>query len=91
MDTGDIITITQQALWLVLKLAGPIVLIAAGVGLLVAFIQAATQLQEQTVQFAVKLFAIFFAIFVMSSVMGAALYQYTDLIFSTFPDMILGS
>jgi len=89
MDSGNIITITQQALWLVLKLAGPIVLVAAGVGLLVAFIQAATQLQEQTVQFAVKFFAIVIAIFVFASVMGASLFQYTDLIFSTFPDMVL--
>jgi len=77
MDSGNIITITQQALWLVLKLAGPIVLVAAGVGLL------------QTVQFAVKFFAIVIAIFVFASVMGASLFQYTDLIFSTFPDMVL--
>jgi len=91
MDPSNIITITQQALWLVLKLAGPIVLVAAAVGLLIAFIQAATQLQEQTVQFAVKFFAIVFAIFIFASVMGASLFQYTDLIFSTFPDMVLGS
>ena len=66
MESGNIIQLTQQALWLVLTLAAPAVLVAAGVGLLVAFIQAATQLQEQTVQFAVKFFAIVFTIFIKS-------------------------
>lgn len=90
MDASNVIQITQQALWLVLTLAAPAVVVAASVGLLVAFIQAATQLQEQTVQFAVKFFAIVFTIFLLSSVMGSMLYQYTDRIFSTFPELVSG-
>lgn len=90
MDSGLVIQITQQALWLVLSLAAPVVLVASGMGLLVAFIQAATQLQEQTVQFAVKFFAIVFVLFLLSSSLGAMLYQYTDRLFSTFPDIVEG-
>jgi type III secretion HrpO family protein len=90
MLTADIIQLTQQALWLVLILAAPPVLAAATIGLLVAFVQAATQLQEQTFQFAVKFFAIVLTIFVTASLMGATLFQYTDRIFSDFPSMVAG-
>jgi len=82
--------LTQQALWLTLLLAAPPVIVAAVVGLLVAFIQAATQLQEQTFQYALKFFAIVLTIFVTATLMGATLYQYTDRIFSDFPTMVAG-
>jgi len=75
---------------MVLYLAGPPVIVGAVFGLLVALIQAATQLQEQTVQFAVKLFAIVITIMITASLMGATLYQYTDRIFSDFPAMVAG-
>ena len=90
MLSSDIIQLTQQALWMVLYLAAPPVVAGAIFGLLVAFVQAATQLQEQTVQFAVKLFAIILTIFVTASLMGATLYQYTDRIFSDFPAIVGG-
>jgi len=90
MFSNDIIQLTQQALWLVLILAAPPVLAAATFGLLVAFFQAATQLQEQTFQFAVKFIVIIVSIFVTASLMGTMLYQFTDQIFSNFPGMVAG-
>ena len=75
---------------MVLYLAGPPVLAGAIFGLLVSFIQAATQLQEQTVQFAVKLFAIMLTIVITASMMATTLFQYTDRIFSEFPTMVVG-
>ena len=61
---NDVISLVQQALWLVLLLSGPPILAAVLVSLLVSFIQAATQLQEQTTQFAVKLIVIAVALLV---------------------------
>lgn len=90
MDTGIFVQVTQQALWLVLTLAAPMVIVASSVGLLVAFVQAATQLQEQTVQFAVKFFAIVFTLFIFSSLIGSKLYTYADRIFTEFPSMVQG-
>jgi len=87
---NTIIELTQEALWLVLMLAAPPVLAAALSGLLVAFVQAATQLQEQTVQYAVKFFAIVLSLFATASLMAATLYRYTDRIFSEFPSMVGG-
>ena len=59
---GDVLELTRQALWLTLILSGPPVGAAALVGLLVAFLQAATQLQEQTFAYALKFLAIVIAI-----------------------------
>lgn len=89
LDT-DVLQLTQQALWLTLLLAAPPVVVAALVGLLIAFIQAATQLQEQTFQYAVKFFAIVLTIFVTASLMGSTLFQYSNRIFSNFPNMVSG-
>lgn len=90
MLDSDVLQLTQQALWLTLLLAAPPVVVAAIVGLLIAFIQAATQLQEQTFQYAVKFFAIVLTIFVTASLMGSTLFQYSDRIFSNFPNMVAG-
>lgn len=85
---SDIIQITQQALWIVVILAGPPVVVAALVGVLIAFIQAATQLQEQTFQYAAKFFAIVVTMFVTASLMGSTLYQFSDRIFTEFPMLV---
>jgi len=58
MFDSTTLQLAQESLWLVLLLAGPPVLVAAVVGILIAFVQAATQLQEQTFQFAAKLLAV---------------------------------
>ena len=67
---SEVIQLTQQALWLVLLLSAPPILVAAVVGLLIAFIQAATQLQEQTVQYVAKFFAIVVTIFITRAEMS---------------------
>ncbi len=90
MIDSEVLQITQQALWLVLILTSPPVLVAAVVGLLIAFVQAATQLQEQTLQYAAKFFAIVVTIFVTASLIGSSLYQFTDRIFSNFPSIVTG-
>ena len=49
-----VLELTKQALMLTLILSGPPIAAAALVGLVVAFLQAATQLQEQTFAYAIK-------------------------------------
>ncbi|CAG1015437.1 Surface presentation of antigens protein SpaQ [Burkholderiaceae bacterium] len=85
---NDAIQLTHQALWLVLVLSAPPVIVAAIVGLLIAFVQAATQIQEQTFQYAAKFFAIVLTIFLTASLLGGTLMQYTDRVMSGFPGMV---
>ena len=64
MMNSQAIQLMNQALWLVLVLSGPPILAAAVVGLLIAVLQSATQLQEQTLQYAAKFVAIVLTLFV---------------------------
>jgi len=88
MMSAEILQITQQALWLVIILAGPPVVVAALVGILIALVQAATQVQEQTLQYAAKFFAIVATIFLTASLIGSSLYRFSDRIFSDFPTLV---
>lgn len=88
MYDSEVIQLTQQALWLIVILAGPPVMAAALVGLLIAFVQAATQLQEQTFQYAAKFFAIIFTIFVTSSLLGGSIYNFANRLLTDFPTLV---
>jgi type III secretion protein S len=88
MYNTEAMQLTQQALWLVLILSAPAVLAAAIVGLIIAFIQAATQLQEQTFQYAIKFFVITVVILVSASMLGGTLINFSDRIFSNFAGMV---
>lgn len=85
---GEVIELTKQALWLTLLLSGPPVGAAALVGLVVAFLQAATQLQEQTFAYALKFLAIVLALFITASLIGGTLYTFADRIFLDFPNLV---
>ena len=85
---GDFVNLTNDALWLVLVLSAPPIIVAAIAGLIVAIVQAATQIQEQTLQYTVKFFAIVLTLFVTSALLGGSLYRFSDRIFTDFPAMI---
>lgn len=86
--TAEVVNLTQEALWMIVVLAGPPVVVAALVGILIAFFQAATQLQEQTFQYAAKFFAIVLTMFAMASLMGDTLFRFADRIFTDFPVLV---
>ena len=85
---NDALQLTQQALWFVMMLSAPPILVAAVVGIVVAVLQAATQIQEQTLQYALKFFAIVLTIFVTASMLGGGLYQFADRVFTGFAGMV---
>jgi type III secretion protein S len=80
---SDMVGLTTEALWLVLLLSAPPIIAASIVGLLVAVVQAATQLQEQTLQYTLKFFAIVLSIFLTASLVAGSLFAYADGIFSS--------
>lgn len=53
-----VIELARETAFLALIVAGPMLLAALAVGLVVSMIQAVTQIQEQTLSFVPKLFAI---------------------------------
>ncbi|MFS0737219.1 type III secretion system export apparatus subunit SctS [Sphingomonas sp. 1P06PA] len=85
---SDIVSLTIDALWLVLILSAPPIIVASVAGLLVAVIQAATQIQEQTLQYTIKFFAIVVTLFITASLLASSLYRFSDRVFSEFPMMV---
>lgn len=73
------------AMLLVLLLSMPPIIVATVVGVLVSLLQALTQIQEQTLGFAVKLIAVVVTMFATAPWLGAQIQQYTLQIFDQFP------
>lgn len=82
--SGDIYQLAYQALLLILILSGPPILISTMLGLFVAVFQAATQIQEQTLSFMVKLFAVILTLMLMGGFLGGQTMQYANNIFQNF-------
>ena len=87
MNTAQLLDYSQTTLILVLKLSMIPIVVATVIGLLVSLLQALTQIQEQTLGFAVKLIAISITIMVASHWMGGELLQFTQNIFTNFPSI----
>ena len=62
MTPETVTTIGQQALWITMMLAAPLLLSALAVGLLVGMFQAATQINEMTMSFIPKLLVLVIAL-----------------------------
>ena len=84
MFTAEIYQLAYQALLLILILSGPPILISMFVGLFVAVMQAATQIQEQTLSFTVKLIAVIFTLLLMGGWLGGQILQFSNTIFQNF-------
>ncbi|HEX7813945.1 type III secretion system export apparatus subunit SctS [Dyella sp.] len=82
------IQLAREALWLVLVLSAPPIIAAALAGLLVAFLQAATQIQEQTFPYAVKFIVVVIALLGTAAMLGGTLYKFADRLFSGFAGML---
>jgi flagellar biosynthetic protein FliQ len=87
MSIGDVVAALRQGILETLILAAPLLLSALAVGLLVAILQAATSIQEQTLTFVPKLFVILGVLALFGGVMFTSLGQYTIELFRRIPDM----
>jgi type III secretion protein S len=84
MFSTEIYQLSYQALILILLLSGPPILISTMLGLMVAIFQAATQIQEQTLSFMVKLLAVMLTLLFMGGWLSAQIVQFTNGIMMNF-------
>jgi type III secretion protein S len=84
MFTTELYQLSYQALLMILILSGPPILISMAVGLFIAILQAATQIQEQTLSFTVKLIAVIFTLLLLGGWLGGQIVQFTNTIFQNF-------
>ncbi|WP_294641448.1 type III secretion system export apparatus subunit SctS [uncultured Aureimonas sp.] len=77
----------QEAMLLTMVLSLPPIIVASVVGILVSLLQALTQIQEQTVSFAIKLIAVAFTIAAMAGLLGSEMVNFSIKLFDGFPSM----
>lgn len=87
MDVSDLVTYLTKALYLTLWLSLPPIVVASVVGTLFSLFQALTQIQEQTLSFAVKLIAVMVTLVLTARWVGGEMYNYTLAIFDSFPTL----
>jgi len=84
---NDAVHQLNQAMILVMMLSLPPIAVASLVGIVVSLLQALTQVQEQTISFAVKLIAVAATIAAMASLLGNEMLSFTLKLFDDFPKM----
>ncbi len=67
MTVDEVTTIASSALFLVIKVAAPVLLVSLVIGLIVSIFQAVTSIQEQTLTFVPKILAVFLALIVLGN------------------------
>ena len=82
MNEADALDIMQSAIWTILVASGPAVAAGMIVGVVIALIQALTQVQEMTLTFVPKILAIMITIGISAPFVGAQINLFTTLVFS---------
>ncbi|NGX30874.1 MAG: Flagellar biosynthetic protein FliQ [Chlamydiae bacterium] len=84
MLQSEIIQFSYNALLMILIVSGPPIILSMILGLMVAIFQAATQIQEQTLSFVVKLFAVIGTLMILGPWIGGQIFSYANSIFTNF-------
>ena len=82
MAQGDLVNLIRDALTTALLLAAPFLLVTAVIGLTVSVLQAATQVQEQSIAFILKIVAVGLMLILLGSWLFTTMLDYTNRVFS---------
>ncbi|HUN94080.1 MAG TPA: flagellar biosynthesis protein FliQ [Burkholderiaceae bacterium] len=88
MNSQTVITIAQQALFMMLTIAAPLLLSGLVVGLVVSILQAATQINEMTLSFIPKLLTLVAVLVIAGPWMITMLVDYVRRTFEAIPGLI---
>jgi flagellar biosynthetic protein FliQ len=81
VEAPEVIDIGRNALFAMLKIGAPVMLVALVVGLIVSLIQALTQIQEMTLTFVPKMLAIVVALLIFLPFMLSSLTTFTQTLY----------
>ncbi len=88
MDAMDILALGKDSIMLALMLSAPLLIVGMAVGIFIALFQAVTQIQEMTLTFVPKIFAVMMALMFFSSWMLIKLTDFTRDLFIRIPEFI---
>ena len=78
MDVGSISEISREAVYVLLVVSSPILVVSLVVGLIISLFQALTQIQETTLTFVPKILTIYLSMLVILPYMLSKLKIFTD-------------
>ncbi len=87
MSEQYVIDVATGAVWLTLKVAAPALIAALVVGIIISVIQAATQVQEQTVSFVPKIIAITASMIITGPWILQQFIYYTKTLIQSIPNI----
>lgn len=88
MSAELVISLAERGITTVLMVAGPLLILALVIGLLVSIFQATTQIQEQTLAFIPKIVAVLFGLVIFGPWMLTQVVQFTTEIFQNLTTVI---
>ena len=88
MSPAEAISIAQSAITMALLLSAPLLLVGMAVGVLISLFQAVTQIQEMTLTFVPKIFAVMITLLFFSSWMLTKIINFTESLIGSLPTMI---
>ena len=78
MTPTDVIEVSREAVFVMLKVGAPVLLLALAVGLAISLVQALTQVQEMTLSFVPKIIVIFLSMVFLMPFMLATMTTFTE-------------
>jgi len=86
VNPADALDIGQSAIWTVVVASSPGVIAAMLVGVLIALLQALTQVQEMTLTFVPKILAILLVTALTAPFIGAVVFSFAEQTYARIPN-----
>ncbi len=83
------ITLLNNALWITVMVAAPILISVLVIGVIIGMLQAATQINEMTLSFIPKLVILFVVLLIAGPWILNTLVNYTTTLFSNIPGFLI--
>lgn len=84
MSVETVIDIASEALFLVIKVSLPVLLVSLCVGLIISIFQTVTSIQEQTLTFVPKIVAVFLSLILLGNWMVNCIVDFMVKLWSNF-------
>lgn len=84
MSVETVIDIASRALFLIIKVSLPVLLVSLCVGLIISIFQTVTSIQEQTLTFVPKIVAVFLSLILLGNWMINAIVEFMIELYSNF-------
>lgn len=82
MEVIQVVDIGREALWVLVKISAPLMIVALVVGLAISLFQALTQIQEQTLTFVPKILSMFLVMVLIMPFMLQTLIDFNAELYS---------